>query len=121
MARERVIIERFEASANAAVPIPDDDDKVVPDSITIRLEGKTHTVPYQKGQTILQAARAAGLSPNSACEEGFCASCAAKRVKGEVMLAANDIYTQEDLDNGWVLTCQGHAFGKEVEINYDVV
>lgn len=121
MARERVIIERFEASANAAVPIPDDDDKVVPESITIRLEGKTHTVPYQKGQTILQAARAAGLSPNSACEEGFCASCAAKRVKGEVVLAANDIYTQEDLDNGWVLTCQGHAFGREVEINYDVV
>ncbi|MBX3499713.1 MAG: ferredoxin--NADP reductase [Alphaproteobacteria bacterium] len=121
MAPERVIIERFEASANAAVPIPDDDDRVVPETITIRLEGKTHTVPYQKGQTILQAARAAGLSPNSACEEGFCASCAAKRVKGEIMLAANDIYTQEDLDNGWVLTCQGHAFGREVEINYDVV
>jgi len=121
MARERVIIERFEASANSAVPIPDDDDKVIPASLTIRLEGKTYSVPYQKGQTILQAARAAGLSPNSACEEGFCASCAAKRLKGEVMLAANDIYTQEDLDNGWVLTCQAHAFGREVEINYDVV
>jgi 3-ketosteroid 9alpha-monooxygenase subunit B len=121
MARERVIIERFEASANAAVPIPDGDDKIVPDSIVIRLEGKTHTVPYEKGQTILQAARAAGLSPNSACEEGFCASCAAKKIKGEIVLKANDIYTQEDLDNGWVLTCQGLAFGHEVEINYDVV
>lgn len=121
MARERVILERFEASANAAVPIPDDDKKVIPESLTIRLEGKVYTVPYQKGQTILQAARNAGLSPNSACEEGFCASCAAKRVKGEVVLAANDIYTQEDLDNGWVLTCQAHPFGREVEINYDVV
>jgi 3-ketosteroid 9alpha-monooxygenase subunit B len=121
MARERVIIERFEASANAAVPVPDSDDKPVPESITIRLEGKIHTVPYQKGQTILQAARAAGLSPNSACEEGFCASCAAKKIKGEIVLKANDIYTQEDLDNGWVLTCQGLAFGREVEINYDVV
>ena len=28
------------------------------------------------------AARAAGLNPLSSCEEGFCASCAAKRIKG---------------------------------------
>ena len=51
----------------------------------------------------------------------FCASCAAKRIKGEVMLAKNDIYTADDLANNWILTCQGHCFGPEVEITYDVV
>jgi 3-ketosteroid 9alpha-monooxygenase subunit B len=122
MPRERVLIERFEASGNAAVPLPPAaDGEVVPAAITIHFEGKVHQVPYKKGQTILVAARAAGLSPNSACEEGFCASCAAKRIKGKIVLANNDIYTDDDLANGWILTCQGHAFGEEVEITYDVV
>ena len=52
---------------------------------------------------------------------GFCASCAAKRIKGKIVLAKNDIYTPDDLANNWILTCQGHCFGPEVEITYDVV
>ncbi len=120
--RERVRIERFEASGNDAVPVeaPEEGD-VVPSEITIHIDSKVHKVPYKKGQTILEAARAAGLNPLSSCEEGFCASCAAKRIKGKVVLAKNDIYTADDLANNWILTCQGHCFGPEVEITYDVV
>ncbi|WP_421995252.1 2Fe-2S iron-sulfur cluster-binding protein [Reyranella sp.] len=119
--RERVLIERFEASGNDAVPIEPQDGEVVPSEITIHFEGKAHKVPYAKGQTILEAARKAGLNPLSSCEEGFCASCAAKRIKGKIVLAKNDIYTDDDLANNWILTCQGHCFGPEVEITYDVV
>ena len=120
--RERVRLERFEASGNDAVPIeaPEEGD-VIPSEITIHFENKVHKVPYKKGQSILEAARAAGLNPLSSCEEGFCASCAAKRIKGKVVLAKNDIYTADDLANNWILTCQGHCFGPEVEITYDVV
>jgi 3-ketosteroid 9alpha-monooxygenase subunit B len=122
MPPHRVLIERFEASANPAVPSePIDLADEVPAEIVIHLEGKVHRVPYRAGQTILEAARAAGLSPNSACEEGFCASCAAKTIKGKVVLASNEIYTKEDLASGWILTCQGRAFGAEVEITYDTV
>jgi 3-ketosteroid 9alpha-monooxygenase subunit B len=122
MPRHRVLIERFEASANPAVPSePLDPSEQTPTEIVIHLEGKVHRVPYTAGQSILEAARAAGLSPNSACEEGFCASCAAKTIKGKVVLASNEIYTKEDLASGWILTCQGRAFGREVEITYDTV
>ena len=121
MPEKRIHIERFEASGNDAVPIEPSEGEVIPKEIIIHFEGKTHKVPYQKGQTILVAARAAGLNPLSSCEEGFCASCAAKKIKGKVILSKNDIYTDDDLANGWVLTCQGHCFGPEVEITYDVV
>ena len=122
MPRERVRIERFEASGNDAVPIePTEEGDVIPSEITIHFEGKVHKVPYRKGLSILEAARGAGLNPLSSCEEGFCASCAAKRIKGKVVLAKNDIYTDDDLANDWILTCQGHCFGAEVEITYDVV
>jgi 3-ketosteroid 9alpha-monooxygenase subunit B len=121
MAREKVRLERFEASGNDAVPIEPDEGDVIPSEITIHFEGKAHKVPYRKGLSILEAARAAGLNPLSSCEEGFCASCAAKRIKGKIVLAKNDIYTPDDLANNWILTCQGHCFGPEVEITYDVV
>ena len=122
MPRERVRIERFEASGNDAIPVDTAaEGEVIPTEITVHFEGKPHKVPYRKGLTILEAARGAGLNPLSSCEEGFCASCAAKRLKGKVVLAKNDIYTDDDLANGWVLTCQGHCFGPEVEITYDVV
>ena len=122
MPRERVLLERFEASGNDAVPPPPQEEgDVIPSEITIHYENKVHKVPYKKGQTILEAARAAGLNPLSSCEEGFCASCAAKTIKGKVVLAKNDIYTTDDLANNWILTCQGHCFGAEVEITYDVV
>ena len=121
MPRERVRIERFEASGNDAVPIEPEEDDVIPSEITIHFEGKAHKVPYRKGLSILEAAREAGLNPLSSCEEGFCASCAAKRIKGKIVLAKNDIYTADDLANNWILTCQGHCFGPEVEITYDVV
>jgi 3-ketosteroid 9alpha-monooxygenase subunit B len=121
MPHQRIHIERFEASGNDAVPVEPAEGEVIPSEITIHFEGKTHKVPYRKGQTILVAARAAGLNPLSSCEEGFCASCAAKRIKGKVVLANNDIYTADDLANNWILTCQGHCFGPEVEITYDVV
>ena len=98
-----------------------EEGEVIPSEITIHIENKVHKVPYKKGQTILEAARAAGLNPLSSCEEGFCASCAAKTIKGKVVLAKNDIYTTDDLANNWILTCQGHCFGEEVEITYDVV
>ncbi len=121
MARERVRLERFEASGNDAVPVEQEEGDVIPSEITIHFENKVHRIPYKKGQTVLEAARAAGLNPLSSCEEGFCASCAAKRIKGKIVLAKNDIYTDDDLANNWILTCQAHCFGPEVEITYDVV
>ena len=120
MPRDKVLVERFEASGNDAVPVEQEEGDVIPSEITIHFEGKVHKVPYKKGQTILEAARLGGLNPLSSCEEGFCASCAAKSIKGKIVLAKNDIYTDDDLANNWILTCQGHCFGPEVEITYDV-
>jgi len=122
MPRDRVRLERFEASGNDSIPVaPQDDGETIPSEITLHFEGKVKKIAYKKGQTVLEAARAAGLNPLSSCEEGFCASCAAKTIKGKVVLAKNDIYTDDDLANNWILTCQAHCFGPEVEITYDVV
>ena len=85
----------------------------------MHLEGKAHRIPYRAGQTLLDAARQAGLQPPFACEEAFCGSCAAKRVRGSVVLDRNDVFTGADLEAGWILTCHGRATSPDCEISWD--
>jgi 3-ketosteroid 9alpha-monooxygenase subunit B len=119
--RDRVCVERFSSSTVKVAPVeaPIVDD-VIPDEIAIIIDGNRHIVPYRKGQTILEAAREASLSPPFSCEEGFCGSCVGKRIKATVELVANDVFAPDDLASGWILTCQSHCYGPVVEITYDV-
>jgi 3-ketosteroid 9alpha-monooxygenase subunit B len=118
---ERIRIERFELPAEhaqtgvtAAAPATG-----LPREIVVHLEGKTHRVPYTAGQTILAAVRAAGLAPPFACEEAFCGSCAAKRVRGEIALDRNDVFNAQELAEGWILTCHGRPASAECEISWE--
>jgi 3-ketosteroid 9alpha-monooxygenase subunit B len=118
---ERIRIERFELPAHpeAAAPAPAAAAGAAPGTIVVHLEGKAHRIPYRAGQSILDAARAAGLQPPFACEEAFCGSCAAKRLAGEVVLDRNDVFTAAEVAEGWILTCHGRAASADVEVSWD--
>jgi len=115
---DRINIERFESpdspSAAAAAPIDAKDGQTV----TISLDGTATDVVVASGETILAAARRVGLEPPFACEEAYCGCCMAKVVEGEVEMLMNDGgIDQRQIDEGWVLTCQGIAKGK-VRVEY---
>ena len=118
---ERIRIERFELPAEHARTgvTAEAPAAALPREIVVHLEGKTHRVPYAAGQTILAAVRAAGLAPPFACEEAFCGSCAAKRVRGEVALDRNDVFNAQELAAGWILTCHGRPASAECEISWE--
>jgi 3-ketosteroid 9alpha-monooxygenase subunit B len=114
-------LESFQASENAAVASlpPGESGEFTPERLIIHLDGKAHQVPYRKGMSILNAAREAGLEPNSSCEQEFCGSCAAKMIKGRATMVKNDVYTDDEVAAGWILTCQSLPQGAEVELTYD--
>ena len=123
--RSRVLVERFVSPTDAdrveplAAPAPASDE--VPEQIAIKLDGAEHRVPYTAGRTLLESARDAGLRPPFACEEGYCSTCMARLRRGNVTLRVNDALTQRDLDEGFILTCQGVPSGPECEIDWDDV
>jgi 3-ketosteroid 9alpha-monooxygenase subunit B len=107
VSREHVFIERFVSpEAAGARPAPAAPDAAAV-TIRIRLNGQTRVVPYTPGDTILVTARKAGLEPPFACEEGFCGCCMARVEEGGVDMRANDCLDRRQLEEGWVLTCQG--------------
>ncbi len=90
----------------------------VPEVITVLLDGARHQVAYQEGESVLHAARRAGLDPPFSCEEGYCSCCMARLVEGEVRMTANDCLTPELLAEGWVLTCQSRCVSPKIVIEY---
>jgi ferredoxin-NADP reductase len=89
-----------------------------PALITIELDGRTETTTHQAGTTILQAARQADLKPPSSCESGSCATCMAKVIEGAVEMHTNNALTEEEVDEGWILTCQSVPTETPIHVIY---
>jgi ferredoxin len=89
------------------------------ESLVLHLDRGTRTVEYHVGDTILEAARRGGLSPPFSCEGGNCATCMAHLDAGSATMRVNNALSADEVDAGWVLTCQAIPTSREVVVNYD--
>jgi ferredoxin-NADP reductase len=114
IARSQLFIERFELPGD--VPTPTKSDTT---SIVIRLGRRKHTIAYEPGDTILGAARRAGLKPPFSCAQGNCATCMAHLDQGSATMRVNNALSADEVEAGWVLTCQAIPISHEVVVDYD--
>lgn len=121
---ERIHIERF-TPGDAAGSMGDLNDDLAPGAsvgaatlVTIELDGRSETTAHHPGTTLLQTARQVGLAAPSSCEAGSCATCMAKLVDGEVTMYVNNALTDDELADGWVLTCQSVPTTSAVHVVY---
>ncbi len=119
--RERIHIERFTADRPKDSLVKDMAElqtKATGLTVSVTLDGRTRKVPFTEGN-ILDSARAAGLPAPFACKAGVCATCRAKVTAGKVEMAARYGLTDEELEDGYVLTCQSVPAGDGVAVDYD--
>lgn len=86
--------------------------------VTLRLQGRTHTLDVAYPDTILKAARKAGIELPFSCEAGRCGSCIAECTKGKVWMRYNEVLTDREVERGRVLVCQAFPVGGDVTIEY---
>jgi ring-1,2-phenylacetyl-CoA epoxidase subunit PaaE len=89
-------------------------------SATIMLDGASRVVEVPKrGQSLLDAALAAGLDVPFACKAGVCSTCRAMVLEGEVEMAANHALEDYEVRRGYVLTCQSTPLTDTIVVDYD--
>ena len=115
IARSQVFIEWFEIPDEGLASAGTSETE----SMVIRLDRRKYTIAYQAGDTILDTARRAGLAPPFACEAGSCGTCMAYLEAGKAAMRANNALSADEVEAGWVLTCQAIPLSREVVVDYD--
>lgn len=103
--KEDEVLEHLEGEAN----------------ITILLEDEEVTFSMKKDKSILEAALEKGLDAPYSCQGGICSSCLAQITEGKAVMDKNTILTDEEVQDGLILTCQAHPVTNKITIDYDAV
>lgn len=90
-------------------------------SIAFTLDGTSGSVesPVSANETILNAALRVRADVPFACAGGVCGTCRAKVVDGEVEMAENYALEKDEVDAGYVLTCQARPCTDKVTVDFD--
>jgi len=88
--------------------------------VSITLDGNTFEMELAfNGETILDAALKSGADLPYACKGGVCCTCRAKVTEGEVEMEVNYALEHDEIEKGFVLTCQSHPRTERVVIDFD--
>lgn len=71
------------------------------------------------GENLLAAGINQGLDLPYSCKGGVCSTCKARLVSGEVDMDINHGLTREEIEQGFILTCQSHPITDEVVVDFD--
>jgi len=88
-------------------------------TVTIHLDRKKVSVPRVPGETLLETARRAGLEPPFSCEAGNCGTCMARLVEGRATMRVNDALEEDEVAEGYILTCQGVPDTASITVRYE--
>ncbi len=97
-------------------------DTGVKSNITIKLDGRSFAfdLPLSSDTTILDAALQEGADLPYACKGGMCCTCKARLLEGEVMMDVHWGLEEEEVEKGFILTCQSHPKTEKVVVDFDV-
>ncbi len=76
------------------------------ENFRLTLDGADHIIPIRAGQTLLQAALAAGIDAPNSCIEGHCGTCMSLLREGSVSMASTKALSKRNIQRGCVLACQ---------------
>lgn len=125
--KENIHIERFTSDLSSVdkperTEMPVEDHGLDPSQglkARVILDGKETEIEVKEDQTVLEAGIAAGLDPPFACQIAACATCRAMLREGKVTMDEREALTDEEIEEGYVLTCQSHPVTNFIVVDYD--
>ena len=118
--REKIYFELFTSSEDEitepAESISDEKCKV-----KVIVDEEEETFIMGKDKTILESALENDIDAPYSCQGGICSTCIAKIQQGEAKMRQNNVLTDEEIQDGFVLTCQAEPLTSSLVVDYDDV
>ncbi|WP_425392638.1 2Fe-2S iron-sulfur cluster-binding protein [Ekhidna sp.] len=110
----KIRMESFEAGKTSPTEIIDKD--TTESEVTILLDGEEYSITMKKSAAILETALDNDLDMPYSCQSGLCTACRGKCVEGQISIDEAEGLSQEELDDGYVLTCVGKPLTDRVRV-----
>ena len=88
-------------------------------TVKITCDDIDYNLDTEKDITILELALENNIDAPYSCQGGVCSTCLARVIKGSVVMDNNQILTDDEVENGLILTCQSRITSNHIEISYD--
>jgi ring-1,2-phenylacetyl-CoA epoxidase subunit PaaE len=88
--------------------------------IVVHMNGSVIETEVPEGKTILDVLLDLKYDPPYSCHSGACSTCMAKIIRGSVKMDACYALDDDEIADGYILTCQSHPTSDEVELTYDI-
>ncbi len=86
--------------------------------LIIELYGEKHELEAEDGETILDTALRNNIDAPYACMSGTCNSCQAKTLEGSAEMEGAEALTEDEIDEGEILTCCARPTSEVLRIRY---
>lgn len=101
-----------------------DDLPVKPEGLTqltVVLDDETFELQMDRKTKVLDAVLKEQIDAPYSCQGGVCSTCIAKVTEGTAEMAKNQILTDSEIEDGYILTCQAHPTSADLKVDYDDV
>jgi ring-1,2-phenylacetyl-CoA epoxidase subunit PaaE len=89
--------------------------------VTVTLDDEDYVFTLATdGDTILDEVEASGIDAPYSCRGGVCCTCKAKIIEGSARMETNMSLTDQEVKEGFILTCQAHPTSAKLKITFDV-
>lgn len=89
--------------------------------VQVTVDDETFSFSMDKKMLVLDAVLKENIDAPYSCQGGVCSSCIARVTEGKAEMVKNQILTDGEIEEGFILTCQAHPTTPTLKVDYDDV
>lgn len=117
---KHIHFELFNTSNSKKEEAEIDESEEITSHVTVIIDDEEFEFDLSsKGKNILQAAQDEDADVPFSCKGGVCCTCKAKVLEGKAKMDLNYSLDPEEVEEGFILTCQAHPLTKKLVVSFD--